>query len=446
MVIRGHLVPIPVPPVRAISRRSLKHFLRLLPSVLGLLFILSLIFITLMNVAIINANRQFNVVQRSTSPILSTNQIVHQQQQQYHQDNVQSMGMDGGSLRRMNQLQSLVAPIVSHFSPPSPSSPSDLPSPPPPLPSMIRVNVSNDSLTNADKKHDTLDPRNECPLIPSSLVGRLPVDTDLSSDDESLEEYQLKANGLMPGGAWEPNQCRARHKVAIIIPYRDRKDHLHALLHHLHPILQRQQISYRIYVVEQFGNDTFNKGVLMNAGVREALKESDFNCFIFHDVDLIPEDDRNLYSCPSIPRHMSVAVDKFNYTLPYPYLVGGVFAISKAHFTLVNGYSNLYWGWGGEDDDMAHRLKLHDLKILRPPESIGRYTMIKHKHRAESPNNVRTALLRMAKRRASRDGFNSVRYKIISRVNELLLSHVFVEIDPIHKWSFPSPNKLVIHF
>lgn len=52
----------------------------------------------------------------------------------------------------------------------------------------------------------------------------------------------------------------------------------------------------------------------MNAGVREALKEEDFQCFVFHDVDLIPEDDRNLYSCPSAPRHMSVSVDKFNYS------------------------------------------------------------------------------------------------------------------------------------
>ena len=52
----------------------------------------------------------------------------------------------------------------------------------------------------------------------------------------------------------------------------------------------------------------------MNAGVREALKDADFHCFVFHDVDLIPEDDRNLYTCPISPRHMSYAVNKFNYT------------------------------------------------------------------------------------------------------------------------------------
>jgi hypothetical protein len=53
--------------------------------------------------------------------------------------------------------------------------------------------------------------------------------------------------------------------------------------------------------------------MLMNVGFNEALKLRDFDCFFFHDVDLIPENDRNIYSCPDQPRHMSVAIDKFNY-------------------------------------------------------------------------------------------------------------------------------------
>jgi beta-1,4-galactosyltransferase 6 len=45
----------------------------------------------------------------------------------------------------------------------------------------------------------------------------------------------------------------------------------------------------------------------MNAAFKEALKHTHFDCFIFHDVDLIPENDRNFYGCPEQPRHMSVA-------------------------------------------------------------------------------------------------------------------------------------------
>ena len=96
------------------------------------------------------------------------------------------------------------------------------------------------------------------------------------------------------------------------------------------------------------------------------------DCSVFHDVDLLPEDDRNLYTCPDQPRHMSVAVDKFKYKLPYKDLFGGVSALSVAHFRLVNGFSNQYWGWGGEDDDMAKRLASNKLKITRYQPDIAR--------------------------------------------------------------------------
>lgn len=42
-------------------------------------------------------------------------------------------------------------------------------------------------------------------------------------------------------------------------------------------------------------------------------------------------------------------------SLPYKSYVGGVFAINKNHFTQINGFSNLYWGWGGEDDEFEKR-------------------------------------------------------------------------------------------
>lgn len=67
------------------------------------------------------------------------------------------------------------------------------------------------------------------------------------------------------------------------------------------------------HIVPSSGTGAFNRAMLMNVGYVEALKERTFDCFIFHDVDLLPEDDRNLYTCPEQPRHMSVAVDKFKY-------------------------------------------------------------------------------------------------------------------------------------
>ena len=62
----------------------------------------------------------------------------------------------------------------------------------------------------------------------------------------------------------------------------------------------------------------------MNIGYEESLKDSDFGCFVFHDVDLILENDNALYSCPDKPRHLSSAVDKFNYRLPYESIFGEI--------------------------------------------------------------------------------------------------------------------------
>ena len=104
--------------------------------------------------------------------------------------------------------------------------------------------------------------------------------------------FFCSSSNLMPGGAFKPKDCLARTKLAVIVAYRDREEHLKIFLHHMHPIFQRQNLDYRIFVIEQTPTEEFNRGTLMNIGYTEALKMYDFDCFVFHDVDLVPEDDR----------------------------------------------------------------------------------------------------------------------------------------------------------
>jgi hypothetical protein len=49
----------------------------------------------------------------------------------------------------------------------------------------------------------------------------------------------------------------------------------------------------------------------MNIGYVEALKVDNYRCFVFSDVDMLPENDKNIYGCPEQPRHMSPRVNKF---------------------------------------------------------------------------------------------------------------------------------------
>lgn len=442
------MIRIRVPLVRPLVRCTFKRILRILPSILLLLFVFSLIFVTLMQIAVIHSHRRNHYVAGHHEPF-----------------NVTSLPTPGHTVLGIPNLQ-LVTKPVPHKRPDTLRVEAFLDKTAPTVEANVaivqnmvncakvrrilnllgsktrglrtgsRVHIMPSRTKHSISVHLNMDYNRQykkpaCPAIPP-LEGR--VRPDLSPHNLSL---------VVPS----PLPCVARHKVAIVIPYRDREEHLVTLLNTLHPLLQRQQIQYRVYVVEQFGNDTFNKGVLMNAGVRESLRDLDFGCFVFHDVDLIPEDDRNMYSCPHMPRHMSVAVDKFNYTLPYSLLVGGVFSIRLDHFLAVNGYSNLYWGWGGEDDDMAYRIKYRKLEIIRPPETIARYSMIKHEHRPESPSAIRTALLRMAKKRSSRDGLNTVKYRVVWRHDSPSHTHLMIDIGRNHRWHFmDSQQRLIINF
>ncbi|VDN31839.1 unnamed protein product [Gongylonema pulchrum] len=199
----------------------------------------------------------------------------------------------------------------------------------------------------------------KCPTTPPGLVGPIKV----WFDEPEFSEIEALYPHLEPGGHGKPKNCQAQHRVAIVVPYRDREVHLRIFLHNLHSLLSKQQLDYAIFIVEQHANETFNRAKLMNVGFAEAMKLYDWQCFIFHDVDLLPENDRNIYSCPEQPRHMSVAIDKFKYKLPYGSIFGGISAMTVEQFVKINGFSNDYWGWGGEDDDLSTRR--YDLQ-LRP--------------------------------------------------------------------------------
>lgn len=264
-----------------------------------------------------------------------------------------------------------------------------------------------------------------CDPQPPNLKGPINV-----FDNHSLtfHDVELENEHVEMGGRWSPKKCQARHKLAIIIPYRDRQEHLITLLSYLHPLLQRQQLDYKIYVTEQAGNGTFNKAIIMNAAFIYAFDQNNYNCYCFHDVDLVPEDDRNMYSCGSSPKHMSIGVDEMNYKLQYEELIGGVLILNTEHLIASNGYSNLYWGWGAEDDDLYYRLKGLSYKVERPPLKIGRYKMMKHKKRKPQLWSKRVKLLYSSVNRMTWDGISSANYTIIKVTENKLYTHLLIDV------------------
>ncbi|XP_072254500.1 beta-1,4-galactosyltransferase 4 [Pyxicephalus adspersus] len=264
-----------------------------------------------------------------------------------------------------------------------------------------------------------------CPVLSPYLKGNIPLSFDPSLNLEKVKNKYPKVNN----GRYQPEGCKAQQRVAILIPHRNREKHLLYLLDNLHPFLQRQQIDYGIYVIHQAGDGKFNRAKLLNVGYLEALKEEPWDCFILHDVDLVPENDFNTYLCDTEPKHLVVGRNVTGYKLWYKGYFGGVTAMSKNQFAKVNGYSNNYWGWGGEDDDLRARVSYGKMTVVRPPPEIARYTMVFHtRDSGNEVNHNRMKLLKDVSKVWKTDGLNSCIYKLLSVEHEPLYINITVDL------------------
>ncbi|CAG5115457.1 unnamed protein product, partial [Candidula unifasciata] len=210
--------------------------------------------------------------------------------------------------------------------------------------------------------------------------------------------------------------------------------HLHVLLNNLIPLLHRQLVDAVVFVVEQAQPTIFNRGSLFNIGFLESRKVDHFDCFIFHDVDMIPTHDGCMYTCGDNPRHFISSINFKGlvsvWSLPYERYFGGVVGMAREQYQRINGHSNLFFGWGGEDDDLYLRCQLKGYKHVRYPVVIGQYYSFKHdrdKGNEEFPDRFK--LFRTTQIRQDVDGLNSVAYRLEK-----------LEFRPLYTWIYVSVN------
>jgi hypothetical protein len=144
------------------------------------------------------------------------------------------------------------------------------------------------------------------------------------------------------------------NKLGIIVPYRNRYEQLVQFKTYINEYLKDTGIDYDLIIVEQKDSKPFNRGKLLNIGFEKAIK---LNCdyVVFHDVDMLPVDVD--YSYSKNVYHLAnnfISDDSYNKEIFDTYF-GGVTLFPIESFKKIDGYSNEYWGWGFEDDELFRR-------------------------------------------------------------------------------------------
>lgn len=215
-------------------------------------------------------------------------------------------------------------------------------------------------------------------------------------------------------------------KLNIVVPYRDRAQHLAAFVPHMLTYFSRDKLdkalSVTINIIEQVSPGPFNRGKLKNVGFDLTRRSGHYVCF--HDIDYLPIWADYSWS----PNPTRIIWHGLTLKENYEDFFGGVVLLDNAVFEKVNGYPNCYWGWGPEDLELGYRCRLAGFEIKKRD---GTFTPLPHKHAGFTPSGERTAEARQTlalfserkkdlRNHQQLDGLRSLSYSLVNRQNVVL--------------------------
>ena len=203
----------------------------------------------------------------------------------------------------------------------------------------------------------------------------------------------------------------------IIIPYRAREKHLEYFINNTVPLLKKHMPNSKVIIIEQdWNNELFNRGCLLNIGVKE-YENKTIHC-ITNDVDINPFEETILkYYVNPIPDNSIKGI----YTSVCDTL-GGIIKFRSKTFFDINGFPNNIWGWGEEDKALQNRAEFKKVNITKnilnndPNQNnyLLRFNDVNDRipYRGKSYYNVKSNENELQK-----SGLNNLQYKILEKIN-----------------------------
>jgi hypothetical protein len=226
------------------------------------------------------------------------------------------------------------------------------------------------------------------------------------------------------------------YKNIIIVPYRNRKEHLDIFIRDAIPLFEKYLQPFKVVIVEQNEGRLFNRGITINIGFNEYKEQSEY--FFTHDIDTIPKEDcvKNIYTKePSIKNNtiMGILTSDCN-------TLGGIIKFDSETFIKANGFPNNMWGWGVEDKALQNRAGFMTINVekniissITNPLEIANFTIRddvndRHQdndfnHRTHFEYDIFKNLGNESKKiHIMKSGLNNLEYEVLSKT--MLHEHV----------------------
>ena len=239
------------------------------------------------------------------------------------------------------------------------------------------------------------------------------------------------------------NQNLSKYSVAIIIPHRNRINHLKKFIKHIDDMKQIQKDNkLDIFIIDQNNADKFNRGFLLNIGFLLASKHFNYDRYIFHDVDSYPDEDLFELYFKFIDYNIHFASPELGYKYTHDNFLGGVFGSTKRDYEKINGFPNNFFGWGSEDDAFYNRYAKYNIVIYRPNK--GSYILEEHDLPTKSEkNDKRVENILGDLKNSSNNGLNQLNNLFINvkeyEINDFISNYDIVE-QTVSKLQSYKPN------
>lgn len=201
--------------------------------------------------------------------------------------------------------------------------------------------------------------------------------------EQSFQEYKSKRKKLRFERLPQSDPKSRPARVALIIPHRNRVDHLKQLMTRLDAFNLGSNV-LDVYVIDQNNSEKFNRGLLLNIGFYLAEKQH-YDRYIFHDVDSYPDEELFPQYFQFLDDSIHFAAPSLGYKYTYPEFLGGVEGFTEEDYKTINGFPNTFFGWGGEDDALYNRLAAENITIYRPTK--GKYILADHEQAKGAEKN-----------------------------------------------------------